>query len=163
RDDPARLHLPARAGLGRPEPPGHGRGAGPGPRRAGVHRERVVEPPARGRRGGRPVGGGAAGVGHRLAAAGPHLPPRPDGPRPPRRRGPDGPPVEGAGDTGGRPALDVSHLPPAALDARAPGWWGNALLTAIETTTVALLVASYLYLWRNFPQSLWPPPRVDRD
>jgi cytochrome c oxidase subunit 3 len=62
-----------------------------------------------------------------------------------------------------QPVLDVSDLPPAALDARSLGWWGNTLLMAIETTTVALLVVSYLYLWRNYTQSGWPPPRVDRD
>src|SRR5436305_9955884 len=59
--------------------------------------------------------------------------------------------------------LDVSDLPPAALDARAPAWWGNMLLLAIETTTVALLAVSYLYLWRNYPQAQWPPPRVEKN
>ena len=33
----------------------------------------------------------------------------------------------------------------------------------IETTTVALLVASYFYLWRNYPQSGWPPPQGNTD
>jgi cytochrome c oxidase subunit III len=58
--------------------------------------------------------------------------------------------------------VDVSHLSPTALDARAPAWWGNTLLLAIETTTVVLLAVSYLYLWRNYPQSQWPPPRVEK-
>ena len=33
----------------------------------------------------------------------------------------------------------------------------------IETTTVALLLASYFYLWRNYPQEHWPPPRVEHE
>ena len=56
-----------------------------------------------------------------------------------------------------RPVIDVSRLPADAPDSRAPAWWGNALFMAIETTTVALLLASYFYLWRNFPDAQWPP------
>ena len=62
-----------------------------------------------------------------------------------------------------RPTLDVSHLPAEARDSRSPAWWGNALFMLIETTTVALLLASYVYLWRNFPQSGWPPPAAAHD
>ena len=62
-----------------------------------------------------------------------------------------------------RPTLDVSHLPAEVRDARAPAWWGNTLFMFIETSTVLLLVASYLYLWRNYPQGNWPPPMSDRD
>jgi cytochrome c oxidase subunit III len=60
-----------------------------------------------------------------------------------------------------RPVLDVSGLPGTTLDHRNSVWWGNTLLIAIETMSVALLVGSYFYLQRNF--ELWPPPRVDRD
>lgn len=56
--------------------------------------------------------------------------------------------------------LDVKHLPPDALDARSPVWWGNTLLLLIETSSVALLLVSYFYLWRNYPHEQWPPPRV---
>ncbi len=59
-----------------------------------------------------------------------------------------------------RPVIDVSALPPTAFGARAPVWWGNTLLMLIETTTVALTVASYFYVWQNSQQ--WPPPRVDQ-
>jgi cytochrome c oxidase subunit III len=65
--------------------------------------------------------------------------------------------------TAARPTLDVSGLPAEVRDARSPAWWGNALFMAIETATVALLLASYFYAWRNYPSAQWPPPRVDRD
>jgi cytochrome c oxidase subunit 3 len=68
-----------------------------------------------------------------------------------------------AATTSPRPALDVSHLPAESRDSRSPAWWGNALFMLIETTTVALLVASYVYLWRNYPQSGWPPPATQHD
>ncbi len=62
----------------------------------------------------------------------------------------------------GQPArrLDVSALPAGATDHRAPIWWGNLLLMAIETTMFALLVAVYFYLRQNF--HAWPPPRALR-
>jgi cytochrome c oxidase subunit I+III len=71
-------------------------------------------------------------------------PPRPAAAR--RRRG-------GAAvtTTTTRPTLDVSQLPTETRDSRSPVWWGNTLFMLIETTTVALLLASYLYLWRNYP------------
>lgn len=62
-----------------------------------------------------------------------------------------------------RPTIDVSTLPAEALGARTPAWWGNALFMCIETSTVCLLLASYFYLWRNYPQSGWPPPRVNQE
>jgi cytochrome c oxidase subunit 3 len=62
-----------------------------------------------------------------------------------------------------RPTIDVSGLPAEVRDARAPAWWGNVLFMAIETTTVALVLASYFYLWRNFPQAQWPPPQPHTD
>jgi heme/copper-type cytochrome/quinol oxidase subunit 3 len=58
-----------------------------------------------------------------------------------------------------RPALDVSDLPDSAFDWRDPVWWGNLLIMTIETTTIALLIASYFYLRRNF--NVFPPPKVD--
>lgn len=60
-----------------------------------------------------------------------------------------------------RPLLDVSGLPSSTLDHRNSIWWGNTLLLAIESMSIALLVACYFYIQRNF--ELWPPPRVDRD
>lgn len=61
------------------------------------------------------------------------------------------------------PTLDVSRLPAESRDSRNPAWWGNLLFMLIETTTVALLLASYVYLWRNYPQSGWPPPAGQHD
>ena len=58
-----------------------------------------------------------------------------------------------------RAALDVSHLPENAFDARAPLWWGNLLLILIETTTILLLLTSYYYIRRNY--EMWPPTRPD--
>jgi heme/copper-type cytochrome/quinol oxidase subunit 3 len=55
--------------------------------------------------------------------------------------------------------IDVRHLSTAAWDSRSPVWWGNLLLTLIETTTVALMIGTYFYLRRNFGQ--WPPPRIN--
>ena len=62
-----------------------------------------------------------------------------------------------------RPVIDVSHLPAESRDSRSPSWWGNTLFMLIETTTVALLLASYVYLWRNYPQSGWPPTAARHD
>jgi heme/copper-type cytochrome/quinol oxidase subunit 3 len=58
-----------------------------------------------------------------------------------------------------RSIIDVSNLPPSAIDHRSPIWWGNTLLLAIETTMFAILVASYFYLRQNFEN--WPPPQVN--
>src|SRR4051812_42230677 len=55
--------------------------------------------------------------------------------------------------------LDVSKLPDSAWDTRAALWWGNTLLMCIETTTIALVVATYFYLKRNY--HIWPPPRFE--
>ena len=56
--------------------------------------------------------------------------------------------------------IDASILPDMAFDTRAPLWWGNLLAILIETTTIALLLATYFYTRRNFHD--WPPARVDR-
>jgi cytochrome c oxidase subunit III len=58
-----------------------------------------------------------------------------------------------------RNILDVSELPPSALDHRSPIWIGNALLLVIETTMFAILVATYFYIRMNYEQ--WPPPQVN--
>jgi heme/copper-type cytochrome/quinol oxidase subunit 3 len=63
----------------------------------------------------------------------------------------------------GRPVIDVSSLPGETRDSRSPAWWGNTLFMLIETTTVALLVASYIYYWRNYPRSGWPPTAAEHD
>lgn len=57
-------------------------------------------------------------------------------------------------------ALDVSRLPSSAMDHRAPIWWGNLLLLAIESTMFGLLLAAYFYIWQNFTE--WPPPQTNR-
>ncbi|HYE20204.1 MAG TPA: cytochrome c oxidase subunit 3 [Tepidisphaeraceae bacterium] len=58
-----------------------------------------------------------------------------------------------------RPTIDVSGLPEAANDWRAPIWWGNNLLLVIETAMFGILVAAYLYYW-SVDFSQWPPPHV---
>ena len=58
-----------------------------------------------------------------------------------------------------RSVIDVSDLPPSALDHRSPIWIGNGLLLAIETTMFAILAATYFYLRQNFEN--WPPPQVN--
>lgn len=60
-----------------------------------------------------------------------------------------------------RAVIDVSDLPGSAMDHRSPIWWGNLLLLLIETTMIALLVATYFYL-RVVDISLWPPPKVNQ-
>lgn len=61
----------------------------------------------------------------------------------------------------GRRTIDASRLPKVKFDTHAPLWWGNLLLIFIETTTVALLLATYFYTRRNFHD--WPPVRVVRE
>lgn len=56
-----------------------------------------------------------------------------------------------------RTIIDVSALPPSAVDHRSPIWWGNLLLLMIETTMFGILVATYFYIRMNFDQ--WPPPQ----
>src|SRR5687768_9108939 len=60
-----------------------------------------------------------------------------------------------------RATIDASKLPDNAWDAHAPLWWGNLLLVFIETTSMALLFATYFYVRRNFYE--WPPPRINAD
>jgi cytochrome c oxidase subunit III len=53
------------------------------------------------------------------------------------------------------PTLDVSHLPTTAFGPRTTLWWGMVLFIAIESTVLAMLIVSYLYLWMLAPG--WPP------
>ena len=55
-----------------------------------------------------------------------------------------------------RTIIDVSNLPHHEFDTFDPVWWGNNFLLCIETSTFAILIATYFYLRQNF--SLWPPP-----
>lgn len=55
-------------------------------------------------------------------------------------------------------SLDVSGLPSHAFGHRAPLWWGVLLMVAIEATTMALLLVSYLYLRGN--EDSWRPTRL---
>jgi cytochrome c oxidase subunit III len=52
--------------------------------------------------------------------------------------------------------IDASALPREAFGHRSLPWWGTLGFIVIEGTTLAVGVASYLYLRRNFEQ--WPPP-----
>ncbi len=57
-----------------------------------------------------------------------------------------------------RTTLDVSALPTVAFGSRGLVWWGTVGFIVIEGFALALVVASYLYLRRNFIE--WPPPRT---
>jgi cytochrome c oxidase subunit 1/cytochrome c oxidase subunit I+III len=52
--------------------------------------------------------------------------------------------------------FDARSLPGASMDSAETVWWSNTLMLLIETMTVALLVAIYFYLRKNF--DVWPPP-----
>jgi len=55
--------------------------------------------------------------------------------------------------------IDVSRLPPAAMDERSPVWWGNTLFIFIESMTALLMLMGYFYYRKNF--GAWPPPKID--
>ena len=57
-----------------------------------------------------------------------------------------------------RTTVDVSLLPTYAFGSRGLVWWGTLGFMLIEGFTLALCVASYLYLRKNLIE--WPPPRV---
>jgi cytochrome c oxidase subunit III len=42
-----------------------------------------------------------------------------------------------------------------AVGTRSPIWWGQSLMMVIESTILALLIASYAYVRSNF--AVWPP------
>lgn len=52
--------------------------------------------------------------------------------------------------------LDVSRLPDFSISSQAPLWWGQLLLTLIEGTMFAVLIAMYFY-YRSIVD-VWPPP-----
>jgi heme/copper-type cytochrome/quinol oxidase subunit 3 len=54
-----------------------------------------------------------------------------------------------------RAVLDVSHLPTVVFGHKSVAWWGTLGFMVIEGTTLAVALASYLYLRKNFDS--WPP------
>ncbi len=52
--------------------------------------------------------------------------------------------------------LDVSDLPDYSISNQAPLWWGQLLLTFIEGTMFAILIAMYFYY--RLSVDVWPPP-----
>jgi cytochrome c oxidase subunit III len=54
--------------------------------------------------------------------------------------------------------LDVSGLPPFEISNRAPLWWGQVLLCAIEGSVFFILIAMYFYI--RLSVDVWPPPGV---
>jgi cytochrome c oxidase subunit 3 len=58
------------------------------------------------------------------------------------------------------PVIDVSGLPPYEISNRAPLFWGQLLLCAIEGSMFFILIAMYFYL--RLSVDIWPPPGVPR-
>jgi cytochrome c oxidase subunit III len=54
--------------------------------------------------------------------------------------------------------LDVSGLPPYEISNRAPLYWGQLLMAAIEGTLLCILIATYFYA--RLSVDVWPPPGV---
>ncbi len=63
-----------------------------------------------------------------------------------------------AGPPSGYPSGPPRALPDQLTGLSSPIIWGVLLLVAIETTLLALFVASYFYLWLG--AATWPPPGV---
>lgn len=57
-----------------------------------------------------------------------------------------------------RPAVDVSALPTIVFGSRDLVWWGTWGFMIVESMSLAVCVASYFYLKRNFGN--WPPLRT---
>jgi heme/copper-type cytochrome/quinol oxidase subunit 3 len=57
-----------------------------------------------------------------------------------------------------RAVADVASLPTVTFGPRSLMWWGTVGFMIIESWTLALLVASYLYLRQNY--TTWPPLRT---
>ena len=57
-----------------------------------------------------------------------------------------------------RPTADAATLPSVTFGQRSMMWWGTLGFMTIEGWTIALLVASYLYLRQNYVD--WPPLRT---
>ena len=53
--------------------------------------------------------------------------------------------------------IDASRLPDIAFGIKAPIWWGQLWMMAIESTIFLILIAAYFYTRMGF--SVWPPPR----
>jgi len=51
--------------------------------------------------------------------------------------------------------VDAAALPDQGFGQHAPIWWGSTLMILIEVAGLAILVATYFYIWRNF--DTWPP------
>ena len=60
----------------------------------------------------------------------------------------------------GQRTLDVSSLAPYSVSSKAPLWWGQLLLTAIEGTTFCILIAMYFYI--RLSMDIWPPAGIKR-
>ena len=60
----------------------------------------------------------------------------------------------------GHPVIDASELSQITFGHRNITWWATAGFILIEGTTLVVLMVSYVYLRRNFPQ--WPPPPTAR-
>src|SRR3954452_12317546 len=54
-----------------------------------------------------------------------------------------------------RAVLDLKELPDHGFGTRSLTWWGTVGMFAIESMTLALGAAAYLYLMMQQPQ--WPP------
>lgn len=54
--------------------------------------------------------------------------------------------------------IDVSGLPPYEISNKAPLWFGQVLLCAIEGSLLCMLIAIYFYL--RLSVDMWPPPGV---
>jgi cytochrome c oxidase subunit III len=54
-----------------------------------------------------------------------------------------------------RVVFDVSGTAIEALGTRSTIWWGQSLMMIIESTIMAMLIASYAYVRSNF--AVWPP------
>lgn len=52
--------------------------------------------------------------------------------------------------------LDVAGLPEYSISSKAPLWWGQLLLCAIEGSMFCMLIAIYFYL--RMGVDVWPPP-----
>lgn len=57
-----------------------------------------------------------------------------------------------------RAAVDVSSLPTVVFGSRGLVWWGTMGFIVVESMTLAVCIASYFYVRRNFDN--WPPLRT---
>jgi heme/copper-type cytochrome/quinol oxidase subunit 3 len=52
--------------------------------------------------------------------------------------------------------IDVTETPTIIFGRRGGTWWGTVAFIAIESSTLVVCIATYLYLRKNFHH--WPPP-----